>query len=59
VSASAEEQIASAEEMGTGTQALEGLASGLKELIGRFTLETTSKASSTNAAQKIASRRMA
>ena len=38
VSASSEEQTASVQEMSAGAQELAGLATGLEELVGRFTL---------------------
>ena len=39
VSASSEQQSASAEEMSAGAQELTALATGMQELVGRFTLE--------------------
>ena len=40
VSASTEEQSASAEQMNAGAQELAALAAGLKDLVGRFILDT-------------------
>ena len=45
VSASTEEQSASAEQMGAGAHELADLATGLTELVGRFTLEAATIAS--------------
>ena len=46
VSASTEEQSASAEQMSAGAQELAALATGLKELVGRFTLDVRGNAAS-------------
>jgi methyl-accepting chemotaxis protein len=53
VSASTEEQSANAEEMSAGAQELSALATGLKELVERFTLDVSGGATQAEGPKKI------
>jgi hypothetical protein len=59
VSASTEEQSASAEQMGAGAHELAALATGLTELVGRFTLEAATIASPVTVARNTRASRVA
>ena len=59
VSASTEEQSASAEQMSAGAQELAALATGLKEVVDRFTLDATETTRQVGAKQNIRAMRVA
>jgi methyl-accepting chemotaxis protein len=59
VSASTEEQSASVEQMSAGAQELAALATGLKELVERFTLDGAEAATPVGAKQSMRSKRAA